>query len=177
MARYKEGPYIVVDNTTGASIPKDIENADYRRFLEWKENNTPDPWETLSECQARILNAIDIDSDSLRIFFAYDALRAIEYQLAYTESTQFKAANYTGAVPKTVKSWAEAKNWTSQQACDDIIATGNNWYGLLYLIRDIRLKAKEAVRRASTCEDCEAVYSVVKDQYSTIRGGNAASAL
>lgn len=63
-------------------------------------------------------------------------------------------------VPDYVQSWAEAKLWTSRQACDDIINQELLWQGAAKLIRDYRLKAKEAVKRATTIVEIETAMTI-----------------
>jgi hypothetical protein len=48
-------------------------------------------------------------------------------------------------VPAVVKSWAEARGWTNQQAAENILQEAAMFIGALELIRDIRLKGKYAL--------------------------------
>lgn len=171
-ARYREGEFVVLDTWTGQTIPKS-DNMDYFRYLEWAKTNTPDPWETLDEVKVQTMNKIDIEADALRIFFAVDALRAIEYQLAYSEAKAFKVAGYAGTVPMTVSSWAEANGRSAQDAADDIISIGDKWYGLIYLIRDIRLRAKAFVKNATAIADCNGKLEEVKQVFAAIKAQNS----
>lgn len=107
---------------------------------------------------AAIIRAvIDIDkvADEIRYKFIGDAARIKEYDTANQEATAFKAGGYAGDVPQSIKSWAEAKEWTNQAAADDILATAAAWNAVLYSIRDVRLKGKESVRSAVSMEDLE----------------------
>lgn len=91
---------------------------------------------------------VDDKADSARLKIAGDPLRVVEYQRAEAEAKAFAAAGYTGTVPPTVESWAEAKDWTAQVAADDILRASAAWNAALYAFRDIRLKGKEAVKAA-----------------------------
>ncbi len=109
--------------------------------------------------RAGLLMQIDHAADAARLAVAGDPLRAVEYQAAEAQATAFKAAGYAGTCPPAVKSWADAKGWTSQQAADDIIAVAAAWNGALLAIRDVRLKAKEGVRNAADIAAATAIAS------------------
>ena len=65
-------------------------------------------------------------------------------------------------------SWAEAKNWTAQQAADDILAVSAAWNYALYALRDIRLKGKEAIKAAADAETATAAATAASDQIKAI---------
>jgi hypothetical protein len=117
------------------------------------------------------LKAIDDAADAARLTVAGDSLRAVEYQVAENEAKAYKDANYAGAVPPSVQSWAEAKGWTGQQAADDILAVAAAWNAALYSLRDIRLKAKEAVRSALTAGDAQAATDAAISQINAAVAG------
>lgn len=101
---------------------------------------------------------IQINSDDNKIYADVIGNKTTEYLDAAIEAKAFKEAGYPTGVDDDyplVKSWADAKQWTMQQACDDIIAQEATWKGAAKLIRDYRLKAKEAVKRATTIEEIE----------------------
>ena len=125
--------------------------------------HNPDAQESLGKCKTRLVLAIDAAADAARLAVAGDPLRAAEYQIAQAEAKGYQAAGYTGTVPPSVESWAEAKNWTSKQAADNILAEAAAWNGALYWIRDTRLKAKEGVRNAMTAEDAAAIADAAID--------------
>ena len=113
---------------------------------------------------------IDIDkaSDSARLKIIVDPTRAIEYRQAEQEAMQQKATGYTGQAPPTVHTWATVKGWTDKDAADDIIATAALWNKALYTIRDIRLFAKEAVRIATSEDECLIIKNNVTDQLTQL---------
>lgn len=76
--------------------------------------------------------------------------RATEYQRAESQARAYKAAGYSGSVPTTVRVWAETKSWSNQQAADDIIAQADSWIAAQDVIRENRLKTKEAYRVATS---------------------------
>jgi hypothetical protein len=96
------------------------------------------------------INDVDALCDQARLKVVVDPVRMKEYETAEAQASAFKAANYEGTVPQYVKSWQEAKGWTAQAACDDILAASARWQGALALLRDMRLKTKEAIRRSTT---------------------------
>ena len=75
-----------------------------------------------------LLQIIDNAADAARQRIVGDAIRVVEYQVAEAEAdaTAFKNADYTGAVPPFVGVWAQAKNWTAQQAADSFHVLQNN---------------------------------------------------
>lgn len=83
------------------------------------------------------------------------ALVAQEYEQAYEAAVFYQAAGFTGDVPASVKSWAEAKGWTAEHAALDIIGTKMLYAMLLDAIRDVRLKGKAAVDSATSPEGIE----------------------
>ena len=93
-----------------------------------------------------LLLSIDNAADSARQRIVGDAIRVVEYQVAEADATAFKAAGYTGAVPASVGVWAQAKDWTAQQASDDILAAAAAWRQALIGLRQARLMGKEGVR-------------------------------
>lgn len=96
----------------------------------------------------QLCEAIDAAADTARMKVVGDPIRVVEYERAASEATAYQASGYSGQVPQTVQSWAEAKGWTPKQATDDILAEAAAFNAALYGLRDIRLKAKEAVRKA-----------------------------
>ena len=99
---------------------------------------------------------IQINNDDNRIYADVIGNKTTEYLKAAEDARAFKAAGYPeNDVPDYVQSWADAKLWTARQACDDIIAQEVAWQLAAKLIRDYRLKAKEAVKRATTIEEIE----------------------
>lgn len=107
---------------------------------------TPTPAITLTDIQSGLCTSVDAEADAV-----YESIggpswgRGAEYQQAQTEATAFKTAAYAGTVPPTVQCWATAKNWTAQQAADDILATAAQWLGALQAIRSARLLGKAAI--------------------------------
>lgn len=115
----------------------------------------------------------DIDKicDAARLKVVIDPVRMKEYETAEEQARTFKAASYTGAVPQYVKSWQDAKGWTAQQACDDIIAASDRWQGALAMLRDSRLKTKEAIKRCTTKADVDALVNTFKTNLATAMAG------
>lgn len=104
--------------------------------------------------QERNFLSSKIDGDSDLIYAAVQGNRGSEYVLAEAEATAFKAANYLGAIPNSVASWASAKSESAQWAADSILSTATAWRGAMSLIRANRLVHKE---QAKTSNDLDSV--------------------
>ncbi len=100
----------------------------------------------LAAKRAEFIQQIDSDVDA--IYGQVVGNRAEEYRLAEDQATAFIAANYTGTVPSSVKSWADAKGWTAEMAANDIAQTAAQWRYAQALIRSNRLQRKEQLRTA-----------------------------
>jgi hypothetical protein len=98
----------------------------------------------LAADRATLLARIDADTDA--IYRAVQGDRAAEYLLAESDATAYKNAGYTGTVPSSVQSWANAKTQTAQWATDDILATATAWRNAQAAIRANRLALKEQGR-------------------------------
>lgn len=147
----------VIRVADGACIPADERNADYADYKRWlADGNTPQPAPvpTLAERISSAILKIDADTDAL----IRDVIgeRGNEYKLADEQARSFKAAGYTGTVPASVKSWADAKGWTATQAADDIIAVADAWLSAQASIRSNRLARKEEARKATTAAGVDA---------------------
>lgn len=115
--------------------------------------------------------AIDNTAGTARAAFpSTGALVDAEYYRAEAEARAFTAAGYpAGAVPASVQSWATVKEWTAQQAADDIIAQADAWYGVLDLIRAARLAGKAAVDTAADNAAVDAARNAAIAQLDAIR--------
>lgn len=113
---------------------------------------------TPQEIQSRLqkeqsinIKRIEDDVDSIRNQAI--GTKATEYLRAESDARAFKSANYTGVVPNTVAVWAEVKEWSAQQAADNIIATADLWLQVEDTMRAHRLREKEAIRKATTSSE------------------------
>lgn len=118
--------------------------------LEWQKNEDAHLAAALPNARSALLLQIDNDTDAL--IKAVVGERAGEYERAERESIAYRDSGYAGAVPGSVEAWATAKNRTSTQATDDIIATATNWRAAQSAIRANRLLNKERARSASIDE-------------------------
>jgi len=112
-------------------------------LIEWRETAT------LAEAQSQAIETIDSACEDLRLAVISKMTQAEEYKLAEQHAREYRAAGYTGEAGRGVTGWTRAKHrqgWTDRDAADDILATADRWYGLLFDIRDARLAAKEDVR-------------------------------
>ncbi|WP_198414652.1 hypothetical protein [Chromobacterium phragmitis] len=101
---------------------------------------------------------IDEAADFARRRILSDSFRVLEYARAASEAAAFKAADYQGEMPRSVKSWAEAAKLAPKEAADSILRKAAMWDDAMYEIRDLRLKGKA---RALATENHEAAKAVV----------------
>lgn len=109
----------------------------------------------LQAAKAELLRQIRTDDDA--IYADTIGNRLSEYTLAEAEATAYKAAGYSGQVPASVSSWADAKGWTAKQATDDILNQAVAWRGAAELIRRNRLAAKENAKSATTFAQVDSI--------------------
>jgi hypothetical protein len=119
----------------------------------------------------KLVAKVDAIADRIRLRVVGDPVRIKEYETAEAEASEYKAAGYPTDAPPTVKSWAEAKSWTNQQAADDILAAADRWHGAMYYIRDARLKAKEAIRNATTSAQKQSIYDTYEASLTQAMAG------
>jgi hypothetical protein len=106
-----------------------------------------------------VILKIDEIADSTRQKMVGDPIRLKEYEITQYEANMFKANNYEGTVPPSVQSWIDVKNCSPKQACDEILSASNEWISVIYKIRDLRLKAKEAIRKSNSASQINNLYS------------------
>ena len=119
-------------------------------------------------------NEVDALCDAARLKVVGDPVRMKEYETAEAQATAYKNAGYTGDVPQYVLSWQQAKsadNWTAQMAADDILAAAARWEGALAQLRDMRLKTKENIRRATTKADIDTLVANFKTSLAQAMAG------
>lgn len=138
--------------------------------LQWHD---PRP---VAEVAARCIAAIDAGADAARLLAISDPTRPLEYLQAETAARAWRAAGYAGAAPEDVDSWADAKQWTGQQAADDIITTADRWRAALSAIRRLRLMAKETIRRIAadplgTNAEIDAILTTFQSNLSNLMQG------
>lgn len=101
-------------------------------------------------------NAIEkVDTDTNYIYGCILGNKAEEYLLAADGASKYKINGYTGFVPISVQSWANAKRWSAEQAANDILDTRDMWLLAQETIRASRLYRKEQIREAVTQEDID----------------------
>lgn len=150
---------LLTDQSAGATIQADVNGYPVAVF-------PPPP--TLDQIKAALCARIDAEADAARLKIAGDPLRVVEYERAATEAAEFKAAGYTGTVPPTVLSWAEAKALTAQAAADDILTVSALWNQALYALRDIRLKGKESTKATTTEAAANMAADAASDQIAAV---------
>ena len=122
-------------------------------------------WQVDADLKSALLDAlknqlcqqIDAVADQVRRELAGDPLRVAEYDRAAQEAGAYQAAGYSGEVPASVLSWAQAKAWSPQAAAEDILRAARQWEAALYGLRDQRLKTKEAIRSATDEANAQAL--------------------
>src|SRR5690606_1536764 len=81
-----------------------------------------------------------------------------EYRLAKQETDAWIAAGAPAdAVPPSIAAWAQARDWTPEQAATDILRTEQLWTSMLLAIREQRLLGKGAVDAAGDDADFDAI--------------------
>lgn len=126
--------------------------------LYWVEGATDADLPVVRE---QAIETIDSACEDLRLAVISKMTQAEEYKLAEQHAREYRAAGYTGQAGRGVTGWTRAKHrdgWTDRDSADDILATADRWYGLLFDIRDARLAAKENVRHET---DVGAIGAVV----------------
>jgi hypothetical protein len=114
----------------------------------------------------------DIDSaagNARASFPSAGALVDAEYYRAESDARAYAAGGYASVAPASVQSWADAKGWTPQQAADDIIDQADAWYGVLDLIRSVRLSSKAAIDGAASVAAVDAARYAALTAMSAIR--------
>ena len=104
---------------------------------------------SLAAAQSQAIETIDSACEALRLAVISKMTQTEEYKLAEQHAREYRAAGYTGQAGRGVTGWTRAKHrdgWTDRDSADDILATADRWYSLLFDIRDARLAAKEDVR-------------------------------
>jgi hypothetical protein len=120
--------------------------------------------------RSKTSSLVKINDDDNKIYADVIGNKTTEYLKAAEEARTYKATGYSeDDVPDYVQSWADAKLWTARQACDDILLQEMMWQGAAKLIRDYRLKAKEAVKRATTITEVESAMTIWNGFVSNIR--------
>lgn len=133
----------LVFSVVGASSIADVEPGDF-----------PVPLPDLAPIKSGHILAIDRDVDA--IYGAVIGNRQAEYERAEAQALEYSEAGYGGAVPPMVASWAAVKNWTGQQAAEDILEQAALWRGAQEQIRAARLLRKEQVRVADSMASIDA---------------------
>lgn len=119
------------------------------------------------------LDHIDSLADRARLAVVGNAVRVEEYRRAFEQAKAYQDAGYTGDVGSNVQAWADAKEWTAQQAAEDILAAAARWYGALDAIRAKRLKAKEDVRKATTTDSAATIANAFRVELDLMMQGVA----
>lgn len=127
------------------------------------------PKKSVAERVADAKRAVDVAAGDARArFISPGMLIDAEYVQAEEGARAFADAGYTGAVPSSVQSWADATGMTTQEAADDILATAQRWRDLLDQIRAVRLSGKAAIEAAAEA-DLQATAQTFIDQLKAIK--------
>lgn len=144
-------PDVVIRSDDNTSIPRNHRWwDDYETWC--AAGNTPVPvfHPTLAEVKLDLCTQVDASADAAYIAIGGPSPgRLAEYKQAKADADAFKAAGYAGTAPDTIACWSEAKAWTDQQACDDILTTAASWEMALAVIRRQRLIGKANVNAAA----------------------------
>ena len=133
---------------------------------------TEPPEPTMAEVKLTLCAQIDAAADTAYIAIGGPSPgRLAEYKQAKADADAFKAAAYTGPVPDTIACWAEAKAWTAEQACDDILTTATSWEMALSVIRRQRLIGKASVNAASDAAAAQAAADLAISTIQSVPAG------
>lgn len=92
-----------------------------------------------------------------------------EYARVKEQAQRFAEAGFTGEIPAAVQTHAEVKNVTPQQAAEAILQAADNWNSALDRIRDVRMKAKDAVTAAEEGADYLAIARPFLDTLTALK--------
>lgn len=117
---------------------------------------------------------IDTEAGNARSrFVSAGQLVAEEYMQAESAANQWTdAGRPSDEVPADVQVWADAAGMTPDQAANDILATAQNWRGVITTIRQIRLAGKAAVDAATdlgTADDMATAAQPYIDQLEALK--------
>ena len=142
----------------GAVIPRGHRWwSDYEAWCAAGNTPEPVPQPTLAEVKLDLCAQVDASADAAYIAIGGPSPgRLAEYKQAKADADAFKAAGYAGTVPDTIACWSDAKAWTNQQACDDILTTAASWEMALAVIRRQRLIGKANVNAAADAAAAQA---------------------
>jgi len=115
-----------------------------------------------------MIQRIDLIADLQRAKIVGDPVRAFEYQLAEREARLYQDSNYSIETPLSIRCWAEARGWTDQEACDDILVEADAFNSVLNYIRVLRLKNKYAIMSANTNDEAEVIFSLTINALKSI---------
>jgi hypothetical protein len=147
--------------------------------IQWEDPREKPTWGMVVEAWGR-LTTKDLATVKLEAYYTVDTeagyararivspgqLVDQEYMFAYQDATEYAAVGYSGPVPDTVQSWADATGNSPQWAADDIISTRAQFKAASDFIRRVRLTAKEGVRAAP---EADAVGTIVQQAISALR--------
>lgn len=140
--------YAITSSPSGLTSYRVVPDVSYLIPGETFATNPPQP--TLAEVKLSLCGQVDASADAAYIAIGGPSPgRLAEYKQAKADADSFKAAGYAGTVPDTIACWSEAKAWTDQQACDDILTTAASWEMALAVIRRQRLIGKANVNAAT----------------------------
>lgn len=115
----------------------------------------PEP--PLEQTKAALCAQVDAVADTVYVAIGGPSPgRMAEYQQAKADAQAFQSGGYAGTAPETIACWSQAKGWTDQAACDDILATAAQWEGALVAIRTRRLTGKANVAAAADAASAQA---------------------
>lgn len=111
---------------------------------------------------------IDVLANEVYSVFVQSPGLLKEYQQAEDDAKAYMA-NST-VVPQSVSSWAIPKNWTNEQAAQDILASAARLKFIMGKIREIRLSYKELIDGAASINDVQAILAAGLGILNKLRG-------
>lgn len=159
-----DGPAVPISGTyiyrKLPGLPPTTSQPTAHHMMTWPDGAAAPDWSdqrTIEDAIAAAIIDVDREADTSRASVVGDPVRVKEYERAQQQAEAFRDAGFTGAAPSCVDCWAVAKEWTAQQAAEDILAASARWLGALDGIRALRLQAKEDIRRATSNAQVDAL--------------------
>lgn len=126
---------------------------------------------TLAEVKAGSEAVVDFLAGETREYFVSQGqLIQEEYRYARVEAQQWvDAGKPDDAIPDAVQVWMDANDMTADEVVADIEQTALAWEAALGAIRNARLTAKGAIRKATDIATVQQAVQTARDQFEQVK--------
>lgn len=160
---------VLVDGNLVESPDKDlILNLCHARGIDESAIITIDDSPEALQAKAKAKIQIDVLANEIYSLFVPSPGLLKEYQQAEDDAKAFMANSEV--VPQSVSSWAIPKNWTNEQAAQDILASAARLKYIMGKIRECRLSYKEALDAAASLSEISSILSLGIATLNKLRG-------